>query len=220
MFVLGRPIDLPGLELLVGNELIAHLEDGHVAPVGHAQGDLRPHPDRFGLRLGNGNRDGHRPHQAVLEPHLAHDAQVVLRRHEALERRERADGDVFDIRGSALIECDATERLRFLGEALFLRPVHPAVDELAAVGKDELLGSPGSPTRHAHCAVDESELLELGENLGETLVFGFLIGLDDHVGLRGRLVGIVDTGEVLDLASKRLLIEALGVARGERIDGT
>ena len=50
------------------------------------------------------------------------------------------DRDVLDVGRRALVERDRRERLGFLGEALFLGAVHPAVDELAAVRSDELLG--------------------------------------------------------------------------------
>ena len=71
-----------------------------------------------------------------------------------------------------------------------------------------------------HCAVDETELLELGEDLGQALLLWSLLSVSTTTSaFGGRLVGIVDAGEVLDLAGERLLVEALGVARGERVDG-
>ena len=75
------------------------------------------------------------------EAHVVDDAAVVVLAHEALERRERARGDHVQVGQLARRERDDLERVDVV------RPVARAVDEVAAVRPDQLVGD-----RDAHAA--------------------------------------------------------------------
>lgn len=62
-------------------------------------------------------------------------------------------------------------------------------------------------------------LIEVGDNLSNSLLDGHLVVLDVDLRVQGRLVGSADTGEFLDDALARLLVQALGVARLSDLDG-
>src|SRR6056297_2053598 len=61
-------------------------------------------------------------------------------------------------------------------------------------------------------ACDESEMLELEQDLLNRLAGAQALGIDCHFGGFGRLVGIGDTGELLDDARPGLLVQALAIA--------
>src|SRR5215218_4513531 len=58
------------------------------------------------------------------------------------------------------------------------------------------------------------EELELLYDLSRALLGHLLICLEDKVGGDGRLIGVRDAGELLDLPGERLFVEALHVALG------
>src|SRR4051794_10835782 len=65
---------------------------------------------------------------------------------------------------------------------------------------------------------NELVLLEEADDLARRLLGGLALGLADDLGVLGRLVGIRDAGELLDLAGASLRVEALDVAVLARLD--
>src|SRR5918997_7055853 len=63
-----------------------------------------------------------------------------------------------------------------------------------------------------------SEELELLYDLAGALLGLLLVGLEDEVGGGGRLVGVGDAGELLDLPGESLLVEALDVPLGANLE--
>ena len=92
-------------------------------------------------------RQRHRngPGQPVGQPPLADHALVVGAAHEALERRERADGDHLEVGELAHVQLDARQLERARAQLGGAVGVGDAVDELAAVRRDGVLfGAHGS----------------------------------------------------------------------------
>ncbi len=89
----GRAVDLARFEILVGRPSVGELDHGDDAPIGRLERRLGAEGEtRRGL-VRDGERDRQGPDGAVLEPPLAHDAQVVALGHEPLEGGERAVRD-------------------------------------------------------------------------------------------------------------------------------
>src|SRR5207244_3629948 len=103
------------------------LEDGERAARLVGQCHLVP-----ARRLIHREADGKRPREAVREPHLLDDALVVLRAHEALERREGAGGEHVQIRQLARREDERLEVLDALGAR------SAPLEQLPAVRLDQL----------------------------------------------------------------------------------
>src|SRR5206468_481671 len=68
------------------------------------------------------------------------------------------------------------------------------------------------------CSRDEAALLEEFDDLPRRLLGGLALGLADDLGVFGRLVGIRDAGELLDLAGASLRVEPLDIAVLARLD--
>jgi hypothetical protein len=129
MSVVGRAEALLGLALLVVAVDLLDLEDGEWPAL--LVGERDPVSARLVL---DGQADGQRPRQAAGEAHVLDDPLVVGRRHEACERRERARGEHVEVGQLARREPGGLEGLEVVG------PIAHTVDELAAVGLDQLVG--------------------------------------------------------------------------------
>ena len=137
-----------------------------------------------GRRGVDGEADGKRPRQAAREVHLLDDALVVGLAHEALERRERARGDHVEVGELPRGERDDLERVEIVGR------VAGAVDERAAVRRDQTIGRDG---RHAvTLAGTRPSSSSFGDDLRGRLLRREALGVDDDLGVRRRLVRVVD----------------------------
>ena len=148
MSVVGRAEAPLRLALLVVAVDLLDLEDGERPAA--LVGERDPVSARLVL---DGEADGQRPRKAAREAHVLDDALVVGRRHEARERRERARGEHVQVGQLARRERDGLERLDVV------RPLARALDELAAVRLDQLIG--GRRCSRVHLGGHEPDLLEL-----------------------------------------------------------
>ena len=128
--------------------------------------------------------------------------------HEALQGREGADGDHLDVARGALVEIDRGHSLRALEELLARFAYDHAVDELAAVRRDELVASCVA-ARASGCAACstcwtrpiDSSFEKIFRRLSSLVSFAVSTATS---AVFGRLVRIaLDAGEALDLAGER-----------------
>ena len=206
MSVVGRSEAALRLALLVVVVDLLDLEDGERPAALVGEGD--PVSARLVL---DGEADRERPRKAAREAHVLDHALVVGRRHEARQRRERSRGEHVQVGQLARRERDGLERLDVA------RPLARALDELAAVRLDQLIGGHGA---HAFTSGgQEPDLLELGDDGLSAFLRRLALGVDDDLRVLGLLIGVVDAGEALDLAGEGLFVEALHVAARALLDG-
>ena len=88
---------------------------------------------RFRESLGNVERDGHRPEEAIDQMHIVADGFVVITVHEASERREAAIEQQLEIAELSRGEVPGWEIARGSFRVGRLFSVEKQVDEFAAV---------------------------------------------------------------------------------------
>jgi hypothetical protein len=158
VFLVGRAVDVLHLDLLVGTELPAQMQDRERGFVFIAQDDVGAVAKLRGFVGGDGQRDRHGPDEPFRQVHGLDDGVVLRLRHEAFQRTETADRDHFETCTLAGVHRERRQRSGFfIPRCTFARARH-AVDQRTAVRRDRicrhhvLQGSkrPESPRRLAH----------------------------------------------------------------------
>ena len=140
VLAVGGPEAALGLPLLVIGVGVLDVEDGEQPAVLVGERDAVCLRSRL-----DGEADGERPRQAVREPHLLDHALVVVRAHEALERRERTAGEHVEVGDLARRQGDRLEPLDAVGA------LAQPVDERASVRMDQPVGVRGNGVHAVTC---------------------------------------------------------------------
>ena len=143
----------------------------------------------------DGEADGQRPRQPVREAHLLDHALVVVLAHEALERRQRARGEHVQVGQLARGQRDRLQRVDAV------RPVAGAVDERAAVRRDQMLGRSTALTRSPPRGRARAPRASR-RRAARSPRASCCLGVDHELGCGRLLVRVVDAGEALDLAAR------------------
>ena len=125
--------------LAIGLPDVLDMQDGDHDAFAVAQGDLAAAGlEGFGKGFGNVERDRHRPEEAAGQFHVAANAFVIGFVHEAGEGREPAVQEHLEVADLARGEIPGREVARFgFGRGGGVA-IEDEVDELAAVGRDEM----------------------------------------------------------------------------------
>jgi len=78
---------------------LVHAHPGDQVVIGVAEGDFLPFVNAVQLGYRQGDRD--RPDQPVCQPHIVQHAVIIGLAHEAVERRESAKGQQFQVAQTA-----------------------------------------------------------------------------------------------------------------------
>ena len=140
MLRVRRAEDGLGLGLPIGPPDILDLQRRQHDAFGVAQRQAGAGCERRGQRLGDVQRDRHRPQRAVGETHLRAHALVVAARHEAGERREAPVEQELQVAQLARREVVGRPVARFGPERGGPVLVHDQVHERSAVRRDEVVG--------------------------------------------------------------------------------
>ena len=209
MLRVGRAEAVLGLALPVVLEHVLDLEDGERA----ARPRRRARRGRRSAAAVDGEADGKRPRQAVREVHRprprARSRPRPMKPSSGESAPEREHVEVGELaRGRAT--TSRARRDRPGGRPVRSTSVPPcgAISWSVATALTPATCRGGtSPSSSSFASTSRARLLGL-----------VLLGVDHELRRRRRLVGVVDSGEALDLAGERLRVEALDVASRALLD--
>ena len=144
--------------------------------------------------------------------HVVDDALIVRAAHETLERRERTGREHVEVGELTGGQLDGLERVE-IG-----RPLARAIDERAAVRRDQAIGR---RNRHARTPAGMWPSSSSFAMTWAAASSGSVDSVSTTIsGLGRRLVRVVHAREALDLAGERLRVEAVHVTPCALVDGS